>query len=173
VKTLDCQHSADAQEPVREPALDAGAAKRRDALRRGHLDPFIQGRLPPGCNWVMRHVNRLRRLLEAELVKRHKSLSIFHQATIQSTCRHECRAILLQRLLRERSTELSVADYLHLTQAITNSSDRRDRCLRALGLDAQPSLAAQLFGAAAARSQALGQLNGSEAQSTPSNAGDT
>ncbi len=141
----DEQHNADTT-PVIRVAPETGADVRRRALRRGHVAEFVQGRLPRGSGWAQRHVSRLLKLLEAELVKRHRELSPWQRAVLQSCGRHEARALLLQQLLRKRADEITVSEVLAVTAAITNSSDRRDRCLRALSLDRVPSVLDMLYG---------------------------
>jgi len=60
-------------------------------------------------------------------------LSVFHAALIQSACRHEGRAQLLTRYLREAG--LSLADRLAVLSGIGNATDSRDKCLQRLDLD--------------------------------------
>lgn len=143
----DDQHTADTT-PVIRDAPESGAVVRARALRRGHIAPLVMGRLPRGSGWAQRHVLSLRRVIEAELLKRHATLTVWQLATIQTTCRYEARALLLQQLLRRRADAdaLTVPEHLALTAAITSSSAARDRGLKALGLDRAPSIADQLFG---------------------------
>ena len=143
------------------------ARSNKHALKHGGFASFTTGRLPKGCAYVQRTVNALRRVLEQAVVDRHGDLSTYHAATVQTACRHECRALLWQRWLRERAATMATMELLAVTKEIAAASDARDRCLRSLGIDkGAPSVASLLFGDGATRSRALGHPNGSGAQPT-------
>ena len=84
---------------------------------------------------MTRSVRQLRRALDAATLDQHGELNVFQSATVQTACRHEARAMLLQRWLRNEFGELSTSEKVSILGEIGKASDARDRCLRALGLD--------------------------------------
>ena len=115
---------------------------RSHAMRR--LNDGVSSRhwisAPDGCSYVYRQLNKFRRQLEQAVVNDHGEIGELHACLIQSAARHEGRAILLNRWLREdgslalrerRSTlaEISAATHPNtgLRQRVdtssTNSSD--------------------------------------------------
>ena len=93
------------------------------------------GRAPAGCGYVFRMIGQFKRAVEADVAERYGEISIYHAALIQTACRHEGRAQLLTRKLRQCEAELSHADQLATLKEIGNASDSRDKCLKLLGLD--------------------------------------
>jgi len=89
--------------------------------------------LPEGARYIRRQLGQFRRHLETTILERDGELSVFHAALIQSACRHEGRAQLLTRYLREAG--LSLADRLAVLSGIGNATDSRDKCLQRLDLD--------------------------------------
>lgn len=107
----------------------------RYSLRHG-VHRYLQvGRMPAGCS----HLTSAIRGLEAELTDvvkaTHGGLMVAHKALIQSACRHEARAALVQYWLCERAKKMTDSDRLAYLREIGAASDARDRCLKALGLD--------------------------------------
>ena len=107
----------------------------RNAIKTGVHSYMSTGRLPPGCSYVTRLINRMRGQLEAAVGERHGEVDVYRAAVVQSACRHESRCILLQRYLREASDELSVTDRATLLREMSNATTQRDRCLKQAGLD--------------------------------------
>ena len=54
------------------------------------------GTLPSGFRSITNSVSRLRQELETEIVQRHGTVDTYRAALVQSCCRHEQRAALLQ-----------------------------------------------------------------------------
>jgi len=127
-------------------------------------------RLPAGCSYIKRAIDTFRNALEDAVFARHRKVTEYHAATINSACRHEQRALLLLRWLREaaepqsathtlqnqavdgkhtssvsRQTGLGVMDRAALLSQISDATDKRDRCLERLGLNEEQrdSLAAR------------------------------
>ena len=106
-------------------------------MKHGLYSYLALGRAPQGCQYVFRLIGKFKQAIKAEVESIHGQVSIYHAALIQTACRHEGRA-QPTRWLREGERELSNADRLNVLKEIGNASDARDRCLKALGLDADP-----------------------------------
>ena len=91
--------------------------------------------LPPGCTYVQGQISAFRRYVRNELGQ----LSLWQEATLQSAIRHETRALLAARWLRLNEDKLSIAERLNLLKTISDATDRRDKCLAAIGLDGKPA----------------------------------
>jgi hypothetical protein len=59
----------------------------------------------------------------------------YDDALLQSACRHEARAMLAAKWLRDEGKNLAINERLSLTATISNATDSRDKCLKLLGLD--------------------------------------
>jgi hypothetical protein len=105
-----------------------------NAIRVGTKSVFTTGRWPKGASYVAKLGWRLRRLLESEVYEAHGEISVSNQATIQTCCRHEIRALLVQRWLRE-SPDMEIEAKVRMLAEIGKASDARDRCLKALEID--------------------------------------
>jgi len=105
----------------------------RNALRIG-THSLTLGRLPTGGSYIARLSRALRKQLESEIVKRDGATTCYTSALIQSACRHETRALLLQRWLRVGG-EIPLMQRLSILEAIGRASTARDTCLQKLGLD--------------------------------------
>lgn len=119
-----------------------GAPKgNRNAVRSGVHSFLATGRYPKGAAYVGRLVGQLRHSLEQLILEQEGEVSLYHGAVIQSACRHEGRAQLLQRWLREleeNGNGPSIQDRLAILREIGSASDARDKCLKALGLHDKP-----------------------------------
>ena len=117
----------------------------RNAIRTGVYSFLTTGKYPRGASYVGRLIGQLRHSLESIVLGREGEVSVFNAAVIQSACRHEGRAQLLQRWLREIDgggnvkKPPSLQDRVSILREIGNASDSRDRCLRALGLHEKPT----------------------------------
>ena len=139
------------------PARNAGGARRgnRNRLSSG-LRTLVLGRYPDGCSYVAKLANAMRRQIEAAVVALRGEIGIHDAGLIQSACRHESRALLLQRWLRvapnrqdtrkakavdgmavaiSESSGIDTMQRVTILEAIGRATDSRDRCLRMLGLD--------------------------------------
>jgi hypothetical protein len=105
---------------------------------------FSLGRTPKGTAYVQRLAGRLRSRLVRAVRQKHGADALPLDGLIQSACRHETRALLLTRWLRDAGDSLAVMDRVSLMREIGVATDARDRCIRALGLDGSPDLAALL-----------------------------
>ena len=86
-------------------------------------------------------MGQLRHSLENILIERESEVTIYDAAVIQSACRHEGRAQLLQRWLRELDNgdkSPSVQDRLSILREIGSATDARDKCLKSLRLHEKP-----------------------------------
>lgn len=95
------------------------------------------GKLPADCKYIENSRNKLRRQVETEIVAARGKTTVYDAALIQSLCRHETRAQLLQRWLRESETDgkpLPIPDRAQLLREISSATDARDRCLEKLNL---------------------------------------
>jgi len=121
-----------------------GAPKgNRNNLRSGLAHEHRQhgylatGRLPKGASYVAAVAKRLRRSLEAAVLARDPRVEVYAAALIQSACRHEIRALLSQKWMRDKE-DLTSDQALTFLREISLATDARDKCLRALGLDRPP-----------------------------------
>jgi hypothetical protein len=99
---------------------------------------FALGRLPKGASFIRRQVGRLRAQLEASVREQSGSVALYQNGLISSATRHELRALLLTRWLRE-ATALPMAERLALVRALGEATDARDRAIRGLGLADAPA----------------------------------
>lgn len=111
-----------------------GKVGNKNAMRHGKYAFLAQGRAPDGCGYVFKLIGQFRRHLETEIATKHGEISTYHGALVQTICRHEGRAQLLTRWLRE-AKDPTLADKLAVLREIGNASDNRDKAMRALGLD--------------------------------------
>jgi hypothetical protein len=113
-----------------------GAPKRnRNAMRHG----LRCSRLPPSCEHIRRTLGTLRRALEQSVLDRLGRLGVAQAGPISSACRHERRCSLLERRLRLEGVDGIPTERLILVlREISNATDSRDRCIKALGLDPEP-----------------------------------
>lgn len=109
-------------------------ANNRNRMTWGGRGWAAIGSYPKGFSVVRRYVGRMRAELEAAVCERHGQIGVYEAALVQSACRHEGRALLLQRLLRVEPG-LSVTERLGIVREIGSASDSRDKCLKGLGLD--------------------------------------
>ena len=91
--------------------------------------------LPPGCTYILGQVSAFRRYVRQEMGA---PLSTWQEATLQSACRHETRALLAARWLRLEAKMLTIGERAKLLDTISNATDRRDKCLQSIGLDRDP-----------------------------------
>jgi hypothetical protein len=92
------------------------------------------GRFPAGASYVRRQCGRLRAVLEADVLDLDGQITVYQAALIQSACRHEGRALLLTRYLRDAKNP-TLADQLAVMKEIGAATDSRDKCLQRLGID--------------------------------------
>src|ERR1700733_10752198 len=127
----------------------------QNAIRHG----LMAAKLPTGCSYIRKSIRQFRAALEDEVIRRFEEVTTYRAALIQSASRHEQRALLLQRYLREaadaetashtlhneaidgkhtstvsRPTGLSIMDRCQILAQISAATDARDKCLERLGL---------------------------------------
>ncbi len=90
--------------------------------------------LPSGCKYIEGQISAFRRYIREEVT----DLSLWQEATLQSACRHETRALLAARWLRLEAKKLSIAERVALVKTVSDATDARDKCLKAIGLDEPP-----------------------------------
>ncbi len=88
---------------------------------------------PAGCSYIDKQTRSLRAAILGELAER-GDLSLYREALAQSCLRHETRALLAARWLREKK-DLDLEKRLALVATISRATDDRDRCLARMGLD--------------------------------------
>jgi hypothetical protein len=106
------------------------------SLRHGF---YALGALPKGASHVRRLAGQFRAALTRLVRERHGGVDLVQGGLILSATRHEARAGLLQRWLRDEGDSLPLADRLGLVREIGVATDARDRAVKALGLDEAPS----------------------------------
>jgi hypothetical protein len=113
---------------------------KEDRRTRGRITVGIfsflsTGRLPVGAGYVQRLILQMRRGLEKALEEREDKTPVWSAAMVQSACRHEARALLIQRKLVQENETLTVDQYLAVLRDFSQATDARDRCLKGLKLD--------------------------------------
>lgn len=91
-------------------------------------------KLPSGCQYVEKAIISFRIAIEDAVLILHGEISVLHAAYVQSACRSEQRAMLLERWLREADAkgQLSIQEQIRLLRERDSASARRDACLRQL-----------------------------------------
>ena len=118
------------------PAKNRGGAPLGNKNRTRH--GLRASSLPAGCSYIEAQLASFRRYVHELVAARDGGVSIYQEATLQSACRHEQRALLAARWLRVDFDKLNVDQRVSLTRDISNATDARDKCLKALGLDGKP-----------------------------------
>lgn len=112
-----------------------GTLGNRNAVTHGIYSFLAMGSLPKGASYIRRQLSRLEDALRDAVLDKHGEISLLRAALVQTACRHEGRALLLSRWLRDRAGQMSDHDRMVYLREIGNASDARDRALKALGLD--------------------------------------
>lgn len=116
-------------------AVHPGKIGNVNALKHGVRSYLAIGKLPKGASYIRRNLGQFRRTAEKCVMDVFGEISLHKGALIQSACRHEARAQLLTRWLRDHDPTL---EELRVTLAeIGRATDSRDRCIAALGLAQQ------------------------------------
>ena len=107
-----------------------------NAMRHGVSSYLCLGKLPKGGAYIRRQLSLLKQQLERDVQDLYGELTTYHAALIQSACRHEGRAQLLTRWMRqvendarEKDETVAISDRLAIVKEIGSASDARDRCL--------------------------------------------
>lgn len=93
--------------------------------------------LPASATYLEGQLRAFRSYVRGELAARGVDAGILHEALLQSAVRHETRALLAAKWLRDQDGELSLDQRLQLLTTISAATDSRDKCLFRLGLDKQ------------------------------------
>jgi hypothetical protein len=108
----------------------------RGRITVGIFSAFSTGRFPAGASYVQRLILQMRRGLEEALAERDGDKTpVWAAAMIQSACRHEGRALLLQRKLVQEAATLTTDQFIALLRDFSQATDQRDKCLKGLRLD--------------------------------------
>jgi len=107
-----------------------------NAQKHGLYAFLALGSLPKGASYIRRQGGRLRVQLTQAVLESGRKVGVTAAATINSACRHEGRAMLLQRYLRLEA-DLPLAARIQLLREIGMATDSRDRCIRSLRLDVE------------------------------------
>lgn len=94
---------------------------------------FKNGTLPKSWRFH-KHLNTLRNVLVAEVVKRRGGVGPYDTAIIESAARHEGISQLMTKHLRDKIATLSLEQQSAICRDISRETDARDRCLEKLGL---------------------------------------
>ncbi len=122
-----------------ENTLSRPASTNAASLKPGRRRLLTLGAIGDS-KWIKRQIDRLRDVLASELERRGVEVGIAEACLLQSVCRHERHAQLVQRWLRQRGDDLDDDLKLRFSKEVCEASDRRDRALEKLGL--KPSAAA-------------------------------
>ena len=138
------QSTPTASEPTAEakPKRNTGGKKGRSGAPVGNTNAIrhglVAGMLPPNCRYIENRLNRFRRLLEAQVIAVHGSVSLTHAAHIQTSLRHERHSMLCQRWLRLEEQNLKASDKIAFSRELAKASTERDKALKELNLDKPP-----------------------------------
>jgi hypothetical protein len=132
----ECQ---DIPQPSRELAVRTkrrapGSCGNQNATRHGVFGYLAVGTLPKGASWIRRLVGQFRRETERAVMANEGELSLYHAALVQSAARHEARALLLSRWLKQEAAA-KLADRVAVLKEIGAATNSRDHSLRQLGLN--------------------------------------
>jgi hypothetical protein len=92
-------------------------------------------KLPAGAEYVEKRVNLLRRHLESLVMEVKHEITVVDASAINGALRWERHALLAAHWLRREAAKLSAMDRLRYSEAMATAGDKRDRCIRMLGLD--------------------------------------
>lgn len=123
------QDTPDNQPPKKRGGQPGNQNARRHGLRSTSLTKETR--------YIEHVIGRVRSNIEQAVVKQKGEVSILDAALIQSLCRHEMRAMLLGRWLRElmeNETPANLADRKSTLASLSRATDDRDRCLTRLDL---------------------------------------
>jgi|GEM_PF-2995763 len=120
-----------------------------NAVKHGLHSFLATGRLPKGASYVKKLLAGYRAAVEAAVIDQHGEIGLYHASVVQSCIRHEARAQLLLRYLRlidnAEATEAgrnappkSIDERVKLLKEIGAATDRRDACLKELGIHLPP-----------------------------------
>lgn len=118
------------------PPGNANAVKHGLTCRDPLRFDLILGELGDSLKLVVRHTNALRRQIEDAVLAAKGQIDILDAATIQTACRWERVSQLAHRWIEEGVGEMTQSERLHFAQTIARASTERDKCLKALRLDA-------------------------------------
>src|SRR5436190_1398230 len=96
---------------------------------------FLAGKLPTGCGYIKRALAGLRVTLTTDTQNRHGSVSVGQAGLVSAACRHEGRALLLSKWLRE--AELPLSERASILGQICDATDSRDKAIAKLGIEPQ------------------------------------
>lgn len=124
------------------PTTNSGGAPRGNRNRTLHgIRGWLSiGSYPKGAAYVRRITGVMRSQIENAILDTHGEITPFAAALIQSACRHEGKALLVQRYMRQ-CPDATIAEKLSMLAAIGNATDARDKCLEKMGLDRTPTKA--------------------------------
>ncbi len=105
-----------------------------NAMRHGVSSYLCLGRLPKGGAYIRRQLSLLKHQLEKDVQDLYGELTTYHAALIQSACRHEGRAQLLTRWMRqiedkarEQGCTVGTAERVAIGKEIGSATNARDR----------------------------------------------
>jgi hypothetical protein len=135
-KPNDLTHLRELRQNPRMAAPKGNVNAMRTGVRAKHLG---LGRFPKdrGMVYLQTVVKQVRNDLLDELEQVHGEVTRAGSLLIRSYCRHEARALLVWRLLRDRWADLSVTERLSMLDAISKATASGDAVLKQLGLDAR------------------------------------
>jgi len=122
--------------PATQPTNGTGKKQHSDSKTgapRGNSNRTTHGlhggKLPAGCRYIENNRNALRRQVESEIMDARGRITVVEAALTQSLCRHETRAQLIYRWLREAdgsNAGLSILDRVQLLREISAATDRQN-----------------------------------------------
>jgi hypothetical protein len=113
----------------------------QNATKHGLRSSLVLVAVPPKAKWVKVLMAAFRRDLEAAVVERHGEITVTKAALVNSATRHETIAQLAGRMLKLSGDDLKAETKLAIMDRIGRATDARDRCIRALDLEATPGSA--------------------------------
>jgi hypothetical protein len=133
----------------REPQESLGETKTKRPSKggapKGNKNRMLHGMYslslgtgPKDTGYIQRLCYAFRRYLEEAVVELRQEVAISDAATIQTCIRWERHALLAQRWIRTEE-KLTIEQKISISREIATASDKRDQCIKALGLNAHRS----------------------------------
>ena len=111
----------------------SGPPGNRNAIRHG----LCCGKVPPGAEYVEHRCNDFRRGLEDLVLQAKGEITLGDAALVDSATKWTRHELLVNRWLRLKEKDLTSDQLLRFSREIAEASDRRDRAISKLKLDAK------------------------------------
>ncbi|QDU30602.1 hypothetical protein ETAA8_57480 [Anatilimnocola aggregata] len=122
-----------------------GPKGNRNRTTHGTYGFLAIGSLPKGASYIRRQLGVFEKFVANAVKDKHGAITLYRAALIQSAVRHEGRAQLLTRWLRDGEAGLKLLERMAVLREIGAASDQRDRVLKLLDLEIEDAGFASLY----------------------------